>query len=308
MDTHSQPGGRPTRPTIDSFLRASRENAQAVPRELWGFGGLHGGLALAAMTAAMRPAANPATTPGTSPAAASPATSPAAASTPATQRLRSVTGRLHRAVRDPFLVVSRTDAATRSTTAASARIVAAADEHTAADGSGSSPLASATALFGADGPAGGPTILPTPPAVPSWREGTLFNPPPSLVPVSEYYELRVTGTNRPFAGGTEARLTAWVRLTEDELPPDELRLIFLVDALAPSYAALLSAPQAIPTVELSAHFSGERAVTQWVLVDAVTTVATPDGWITETINVWGEDGSHLIEARQLRLVRPAQAA
>ena len=308
MDTHSQPGDRSTRPTIDSFLRASPENAQAVPRELWGFGGLHGGLALAAMTAAMRPAASPtATTPATS-AATSPAAASSAASTPATQRLRSVTGRLHRAVRDPFLVVSRTDAATRSTTAASARIVAAADEHTAADGSGSSPLASATALFGADGPAGGPTILPTPPPVPTWREGTLFNPPPSLVPVSEYYELRVTGTNRPFAGGTEARLTAWVRLTEDELPPDELRLLFLVDALAPSYAALLSAPQAIPTVELSAHFSGERAVSQWVLVDAATTVATPDGWITETINVWGEDGSHLIEARQLRLVRPAQPA
>ncbi|MGO2140013.1 MAG: thioesterase family protein [Leucobacter sp.] len=285
MDTHSQPAVAPPRAAIDDFLTAPPFETREAPRELWGFGGLHGGLTVGAMVAAMR-------------------------ETGASGSLRSVSGRLHRAVREPFVIDVTADAATRSTASLSAKLRPARAEGPQGPGSSfpAAPLASATALFGSDAPAASPVLRPAAPAVPPWHEGGLFNPPPSFVPVAEFYELRVTGTNRPFAGGTDPGLTAWVRLTADDLPPDDLRLLFLVDALAPSYAAILSAPQPIPTVELSVHFTGERAVSPWVLIEARTPIATAGGWITETINVWGEDLTHLAEARQLRLVRPAQAS
>lgn len=288
MHEHSQLASAPPRAAIDDFLTASPSAPRHAPRELWGFGGLHGGLAVGAMVAAMRETVE-----------ASGTAAP----------LRSVSGRLHRAVRDTFTIAVTEDARTRSTSSLSAKLRQTESPSEDATPTAAAPtLASATALFGLDAPVASPLLAPAAPAVPPWHEGSLFNPPPSFVPVAEFYELRVTGTNRPFQGGSTANLTAWVRLTEDDLPPNELRLLFLVDALAPSYAAVLHAPQPIPTVELSVHFSGERAVSPWVLVEANTPVATAGGWITETINVWGEDLTHLAAASQLRLVRPAQAS
>ena len=264
------------------MLESPRGSDREIPSTLWGFGGLHGGLALALLTHDM--------------------TDPESG-----QQLRAATGRFHRPVREKVGSVTRTDATTRSTTSRSAYLFA--------PDAPDSPLVSATALFGApvrsthlhgSGP------VPTThrahaemPSVPSWTDASLFTPPPSLVPVSAHYELRVTGSNRPFAGGTEPRLTAWARLTDDERTPDPLRLLFLADALAPSYAAVLSAPHAIPTVELNAAITGAAAVSPWVLVDAVTESASPGGWVTETISVWGEDRALLATVTQLRVIRPA---
>ncbi|GAA1324371.1 hypothetical protein ACFSWE_02785 [Leucobacter albus] len=290
MAFNSQSGDVATRSTIDSFLRTPPNGVRPAPPELWGFGGLHGGLAIAAMVDAMAASAEPTGQTGAG-----------------AQRLRSVTGRLHRAVREPFSVAAQTDAATRSTRSASARLFPSADEQPAAQTAPVAPLASATSLFGSDSPAPAPAFAPPFPDVPAWHAGGLFNPPPSFVPVSEFYELRVTGTNRPFAGGTDPSLTAWVRLTEDDQPPGQLRLLFLVDALAPSISAVLDTPQPVPTIELSVQFSGNRAVSPWVLVDARTAASGPDGWVTETIQVWGEDRAHLASATQLRLVRPLPA-
>ena len=60
---------------------------------------------------------------------------------------------------------------------------------------------------------------------------------------------------RPYAGGPRPVLTAWLRLTDDDQPPDIFRLIMLMDALAPSYAAVLTTLQAIPTVELTVRYT-----------------------------------------------------
>ena len=43
-------------------------------------------------------------------------------------------------------------------------------------------------------------------------------------------------------GGPTPELVAWIRLVADDEPPDELRMITLIDALAPSYAAVMTAP------------------------------------------------------------------
>ncbi|KAM9861679.1 acyl-CoA thioesterase domain-containing protein [Leucobacter sp. BZR 635] len=304
---------------IAEFLATSTDGVRPAPQQLWGFGGVHGGLALAAMTADMTavmraaattdsPADQPAGLPASQP-TGQPAQILAARTSEQGFRLQSVTGRLHRAVRDSFTVDVTQDAATRSTRALSASLQAGGGDARDANGDDrSAPLASATALFGLDGDSPAPRFAPAAPRVPGWQDGELFRPPPAFVPISGHTEIRALGGNRPFAGGAEPKLTAWVRMTEDDLAPDELRLLFLVDALAPSYAAVLPAPLPVPTVELTAHFSGKRAASPWVLIEATTTGATPGGWVTETINVWGEDAAHLVEARQLRLVRPARTS
>ncbi len=113
------------------------------------------------------------------------------------------------------------------------------------------------------------------------------------------------GTARPYAGGADPELVAWVRLIEDDAPPDALRLVFLMDALAPSYAAIMSTLQLIPTVEMSVSVDdgSDDARSPWVLLRARTRIASASGWTTEEIDAWGPDGAHLACARQTRFAR-----
>ncbi len=110
------------------------------------------------------------------------------------------------------------------------------------------------------------------------------------------------GTARPYAGGADPELVAWVRLIEDDAPPDALRLVFLMDALAPSYAAIMSTLQLIPTVEMSVSVDdgSDDARSPWVLLRARTRIASASGWTTEEIDAWSPDGAHLACARQTR--------
>jgi hypothetical protein len=75
--------------------------------------------------------------------------------------------------------------------------------------------------------------------------------PPELVPSGQRLEVRPLGLARPYVGGHRAELLAWLRLTEDDAPPDDERTVVLMDSLAESYAALLEAPLPIPTVTFS---------------------------------------------------------
>jgi hypothetical protein len=112
------------------------------------------------------------------------------------------------------------------------------------------------------------------------------------------------GENRPFAGGDDPELTAWVRFVDDDRPVDELRTVVLMDCLAPSIAAVLPAMAAVPTVELSVHLrpAVRRATSPWVLLRARTDLAPGDGWCSERLDLWAPDGTHLASATQLRLV------
>jgi Acyl-CoA thioesterase C-terminal domain len=108
-------------------------------------------------------------------------------------------------------------------------------------------------------------------------------------------------------------LTAWLRLTEDDQPPDVFRLIMLMDALAPSYAVVLNTPQAIPTVELTVRYADglRRASSPWILLRASTTWVSADGWLNEHLDAWDPAGTHLASADQLRTISsppPATAA
>ena len=164
------------------------------------------------------------------------------------------------------------------------------------------PHLTATAVFGHPGRR---TSTPRPPAPlsPSRDELERFVAPLDVLPFAGHTEVRPVGLNRPFAGGTTAELTAWVRLTDDDRPVDELRMVVLLDCLAPSIAAVLPAMTAVPTVELSVHLGREvRAATSpWVLIHTRTDLAD-DGWCSERLDAWSPDGTHLAAATQLRLV------
>jgi hypothetical protein len=118
-------------------------------------------------------------------------------------------------------------------------------------------------------------------------------------------QIRPVGPNRPYAGGSEPELTAWIRLVEDDQPPDLLRFVLLLDGLAPSYAVMLTSLALIPTVELTVRPAAALATvtSPWVLLRARTRAAGADGWSDEEIQAWGPDGGYLGSAQQLRMIR-----
>ena len=236
---------------------------------LRGFGGIHGGLALALMTSAMQAQA-------------------------AGEPVRSVTARYHRPIADQFRI-----GVTSTRSGQAARTLA-------ARATGQQGLyADASGVFGLPPHAGWPLVAPRPPATPSPADCAVFPVPPGFARISAYLEIRPVGPNRPYAAGTEPALTAWARLREDDHPPGTSRLILLMDTLAPSYAAILSALAPIPTVELTVRPSENlaTAASPWVLLHARTRAASVGGWIDEEIHAWGPDGAHLGSAQQLRLIR-----
>src|SRR5690348_7063517 len=113
-----------------------------------------------------------------------------------------------------------------------------------------------------------PPVGPDCPSVRPPGDCERFAVPAGLVPIGQFLEVRPTDDRRPYAGGARPVLTAWLRLTEDDEPPAPDRMIMLMDALAPSYAAILTAPQPIPTVELTVRCADglAGATSPWILL------------------------------------------
>lgn len=236
---------------------------------LAGFGGLHGGLSLALMVSAMAGQAS-----GT--------------------RLHSVTGRFYRPISGTFEIQAEVVRRGKTVSVLSARATSERGTH-----------AEATAVFGPSRAASWPVVAPPSPAVPPPWDCELFTVPPQFVPITTYLEMRLVGPNRPYAGGSQPELTAWIRLTEDDQPPDLLRFVLLLDGLAPPYAAMLSDLTVIPTVELTVRPAAAlaEATSPWVLLRARTRAAAQDGWNDEGTEAWGLDGEYLGSGQQLRIVR-----
>jgi acyl-coenzyme A thioesterase PaaI-like protein len=247
--------------------------------DLRGFGGLHGGLTLALLARAMQQHVPDAT-------------------------LRSVTGRFDRPLRGPF----RVDAAPTRVGRAVVSLRAVAVSDTLDPGSGATWTTvhvRATATFSPVAPPQpSASIAPARPEAPGLDACPVFSVPVELAPFGQHTEIRPVGSNRPFGGGDVAELTAWVRFVGDDTPPDALGLVVLMDALAPSFAAVLTTPAALPTIELTVRPVATAAppTSPWVLLQARTRTAH-DGWIDEQINAWSPEGTHLASASQLRLLR-----
>ena len=233
----------------------------------WGFGGLHGGLALSLLTAAMCKQH-----PGLV--------------------MQQVSAQYRRALRKPFTLDVSASTAGRTVSWLDARAVE--------DGR---VALSASALFTNPGQESGPVISPPRPAAPPPSQCPVFTIPTEFVPFAHRTEIRPVGKVRPFSGAAEPELIAWLRLVEDDLPPDSARLIVLMDALAPSYSAVLHTPVALPTVTFTVTpGSGlAQASSPWVLLRARTDSRRQDGWLLERLDAWTPEGAHLGSAEQVRV-------
>lgn len=243
---------------------------------LLGFGGLHGGLTLGMLAATLQQAG-------------------------ARRSMRYATGQFLRPATGALDIAVDTGRTGRATTRGEATLLS--------DGS---VAAKASVVFAMD-PSGSdrntfaaPNVAPAMPEVDPPERCTPFSIPEEFVPFSRHVEIRPADDNRPFTGGTDPSLTAWIRLVEDDRAPDGPRLITLLDALAPSYAAVLDELLPIPTLELGVRLTGlhdrdDADDSPWVLLRAVTR-SSVDGWVDERLDAWSPAGIHLAGATQVRLV------
>lgn len=253
---------------LAQILEAATPGARIeLDHSWWGFGGIHGGLALGLLTAAMRVRAQG-------------------------RALRQVTGHFRRALREPFQLEMPEPVIGKTVSWLDARALE--NERIAI---------AASAVFSAFDEKSVMPVAPQMPAAPPPSQCPVFTVPPAFVPFSRHTEIRPVGSARPFRGGSEPELLAWVRLVDDDLPPDEARLVVLMDALAPSYAAVLNAPVAIPSVTFTVTpGSGLRTATSpWLLLRARTDACGREGWLLERLDAWSPDGAHLGSGEQLRL-------
>lgn len=255
---------------ISQVLAAPRSASRvSLGRSLWTFSGAHGGLVLAMLTTAMRERA-------------------------AGRRLRQVSGQFRRPLRGEFELEVVDEGVGKTVTWSSA--------HAKTRGAAA---VSASAVFAAGALELAP-FAPVMPSAPPPSECPTFTVPEDFVPFSRRTEIRPVGSARPYSGGDQPELVTWLRFVEDDLPPDDERLIVLMDSLAPSYAAVLSALAPIPTVTFSVTpgVGLSSASSPWVLLRARTEVSRGDGWLVERLDAWAPDGAHLGSGEQVRLVMP----
>lgn len=163
----------------------------------------------------------------------------------------------------------------------------------------------ATAVFGAaaEGPTYAPAGAPSVPPPDALRRLPL---PLELVPFAQHVEIRPAGGTLPLAGGSQARMAAWLRFV-DRRPVDAAAAVILLDTLPPALYAVMTTPQPIPTAEIAVHSSSRLAAGPargWVLA-TTTTEHAGDGWAVDASVLFAEDGGLLATARQTRRILPA---
>ncbi|VVE00759.1 hypothetical protein PCO31110_02136 [Pandoraea communis] len=234
----------------------------------WRFGGLHGGLTSSLLTGAVRDKSQG-------------------------RVLQQISARFRRALRTPFILEAHEPCQGKTVSWLDAGAIQ--EGHVAI---------SASAVFAEPQQRFAQTFTPRMPVVPPWSQCPVFSVPLEFAPFAHHTEIRAVGNVRPFSGGAEPELMAWLRLVADDLPPDEARLVMLMDALPPSYAAVRAAPLPLPTVMFSDTPGSQlaHAVSPWVLLRARTDVCRSDGWLLERLNAWTPDGAHIGSAEQLRVM------
>lgn len=256
-------------PSLDRLFADAREHGVvSFGQPLWGFGGLQGGVSLALLLERMQ------------------------AFVP-DRALRQISGRYRKALRDSVTLEVSTPSVGKSVAWLEAR--ASSSDQIGLDASATFAVVGKRDL-GARSPA-------RPPAPPP-EDCPIFTIPPEFVPFSRRTEIRPVGDARPYTGAAEPGLMAWIRLLDDDTPPDASRLLVLMDCLPPAFAAVLPSLVPIPTVTFSVSPGADlaRVSSPWALVRARTESATRDGWLTERIDAWSPDGLHLGGGEQLRVV------
>lgn len=158
----------------------------------------------------------------------------------------------------------------------------------------------------------GPVLTPlarSMPAIDSFEDVVLD---PALYPwLKRYTENRFIEGDRLFGQNTAqtSEVSLWMRTT-DHAPLDESRLLFLLDAIYPTYWTALPAPPTMAAsvdlrVDLLTDLTPEVSPEGWALF-RFTTRDLGGGWAIEDGVAWAPDGRPLALVRQRRKLMPAR--
>ena len=154
----------------------------------------------------------------------------------------------------------------------------------------------------------------------AWREQEMPDVPrpdsieplrrqPPIPPFAWNWEMRPVTGALPFTGADRAESGGWIRLLEPRALDHPL-VAALTDAWFPAAFARLTAPEAVPTVDLTIHFRGDPAVVpagEHVLA-LFRSRHAGGGFVEEDGVIWAPDGTLLAQSRQLALLQGASQA
>ena len=128
---------------------------------------------------------------------------------------------------------------------------------------------------------------------------------PPLPPFAWHWEMRSVVPSLPFTGGDRAESGGWIRLREPRALDYPL-VATLTDAWFPAAFSRLTAPEALPTIDLTIHFRAEPAVPAGESVLALfRSRHAGAGFVEEDGVIWAPDGTLIAQSRQLALLQGA---
>jgi acyl-CoA thioesterase len=145
------------------------------------------------------------------------------------------------------------------------------------------------------------------PAVPMPEELDPVEPQRDLPPFTRQWEMRPALGVPPFTGHEGSTLTGgWIKPL-DPHPIDAALVAQITDAWLPAVFLRLTAPDGVPTIDLTIHFRADLPLpADYVLVSFETRLSA-GGFVEEDGLIWSRDGRLIAHSRQLALLQgPSQ--
>jgi acyl-CoA thioesterase len=146
-----------------------------------------------------------------------------------------------------------------------------------------------------------------PPGVPAPEDVPVFEPRPEMPPFSRQWETRPAVGVEPFHGADGPTITGgWIRPL-DEHPIDAALVAQLTDAWLPAVFIRLTAPNPVPTIDLTMHFRAALPLPADFTLVTFESKLSMGGFVEEEGAIWSRDGQLIAQSRQLALLQaPSQ--
>ena len=130
---------------------------------------------------------------------------------------------------------------------------------------------------------------------------------PEMPPFARQWEMRYAIGTPPFSGADGSTLTGgWIRPL-DEHPIDAALVAQIADAWLPAVFVRLTAPNAVPTIDLTIHFRGDLPLPPDYVLVTFESRLSAGGFVEEDGSIWSRDGRLIAHSRQLALLQgPSQ--
>lgn len=126
--------------------------------------------------------------------------------------------------------------------------------------------------------------------------------------IFKQHEFRMTFGDPPFTGSEGSVVGGWIR-TRTPVPLEPELLAMYSDVWWPAPFPRLTAPCLAPTLDLSLHFRADTSGRGHEQVLGRFSCSTSaEGFFEEDGELWSEDGTLLLQSRQLALIRPVPDA